>query len=74
VLGRRLLLVLAAVSVVVAACGGDDGADPAAQPAGADAAPAEYPAFMASTVLGGPQIDLGALEGTDVVLWFWAPW
>lgn len=72
--GRRLLVPLAAIAVVLAACGGDDGATPAAQPAGGGAAPAEYPAFMASSVLGGPQIDLGALEGTDVVLWFWAPW
>lgn len=24
--------------------------------------------------IGGGQIDLGSLQGQDVVLWFWAPW
>jgi hypothetical protein len=26
------------------------------------------------TTIGGGQIDLGSLQGQDVVLWFWAPW
>ena len=28
---------------------------------------------VVATAAGG-QIDLNALEGTDTVLWFWAPW
>jgi len=26
------------------------------------------------STIGGGQIDLGSLQGQDVVLWFWAPW
>ena len=25
-------------------------------------------------LIGGGQFDLGSIEGTDTVLWFWAPW
>ena len=28
---------------------------------------------IVDTAAGG-QIDFGSLEGTDTVLWFWAPW
>jgi len=37
------------------------------------ATPAAYPDVVASTVAGG-QLDLGSLQGQDIVLWFWAPW
>lgn len=26
------------------------------------------------TLVGGGQLDLNSVEGTDTVLWFWAPW
>jgi len=26
------------------------------------------------TALDGTSVDLASLQGTDVVLWFWAPW
>jgi hypothetical protein len=25
-------------------------------------------------LVGGGQLDIGSIEGTDTVLWFWAPW
>ena len=25
-------------------------------------------------LVGGGQLDLGSIEGSDTVLWFWAPW
>lgn len=25
-------------------------------------------------LVGGGQLDLNSIEGTDTVLWFWAPW
>ena len=28
----------------------------------------------AFATVGGGQIDLGSLQGQDVILWFWAPW
>ena len=31
------------------------------------------PGVVLSTVSGG-QIDFGSLEGTDTILWYWAPW
>ncbi len=37
------------------------------------ASPEPVEAGMVATADGG-QIDLGSLEGTDTVLWFWAPW
>lgn len=71
-----------AISLALAACGGDSTPDTTA-----DAAPttvasndattsdasAEAVPVVFDTVAGG-QIDLGALEGQDTVLWFWAPW
>lgn len=26
------------------------------------------------SLVGGGQLDLNSIEGTDTVLWFWAPW
>lgn len=63
---RHLLAVLIGLGLLATACGSgstpsdDAGADPGA-------------AAMAPTADGG-QIDLGSLEGTDTILWFWAPW
>lgn len=40
------------------------------------AEPDAPPALLSGTfeTLDGDTIDLGSLEGQDVVLWFWAPW
>ena len=68
--GRALSgAVLAAFALT--ACAADDveqtavGDDPAVE-ASADAG-------VFNTVSGG-QIDGSSLEGTDTILWFWAPW
>ncbi len=67
----------AALILLLAACGADASTTDTATPASDDAAdttPAG-PALEGSfaTVAGG-QLDLGALNGQDTVLWFWAPW
>jgi hypothetical protein len=71
------------MSVALAACGGGDAdVDAAADTSAAtttaatatdDASEAVATPVVYDTVTGG-QIDLGALEGQDTVLWFWAPW
>jgi hypothetical protein len=82
---RRALPIIAATLLV--ACGGNT--EPAASPATpAPAAPAataapsggdvgtEVPAALRFTapLVGGGEIELGALAGRPVLLWFWAPW
>lgn len=55
----RLTLVLAVLAIVTASCGSAT-TDDEVSPVGQTAA--------------GGQIDFNSLEGTDTVLWFWAPW
>ena len=78
----RALPIIAATLLV--ACGGST--EPAASPAtpapAATAAPSggdvgtEVPAALQFTapLVGGGEIELGALAGRPVLLWFWAPW
>lgn len=54
---------LAAIALLMAACGADDVTDDTAAPE----------PLVADTVDGG-QVDFNDLEGTDTLLWFWAPW
>lgn len=63
-------MIAVAMAFALAACSSDTDATTSAE-----AAPATvgFPTFVASTVDGG-QIDLGSIQGTDVVLWMWAPW
>lgn len=66
-----------ALILTLAACGGDASTTDTAAPA-SDAAADTTPTGPAlegsfATVAGG-QLDLGALNGQDTVLWFWAPW
>lgn len=57
--------------------GGDTTGAPAptttVSPTDAPAPPSDYPSFTAITVTGA-SFDLADHAGTDVVLWFWAPW
>lgn len=81
----RFVALLAVVVLMLSACGAGSvdevGADAAAgdeTAAAQESSPAEpegvsFPDFVATTADGG-QIDFGALEGQDTVLWFWAPW
>ncbi|WP_436793031.1 hypothetical protein [Actinospongicola halichondriae] len=62
----RLLAGLVAVSVALVACGSDDGSTEGA-------APSADLAFEAQTVTG-ETVDVGDYAGTDLVIWFWAPW
>ena len=32
------------------------------------------PAGALVDLVGGGQLDLNSIQGTDTVLWFWAPW
>jgi hypothetical protein len=62
---RRLLLApLLALAFAMAACG-SEGVTESASPSVED--------LVAPTANGG-QIDFNSLEGSDTVLWFWAPW
>ncbi|MEL7157500.1 MAG: hypothetical protein AAFN30_12975 [Actinomycetota bacterium] len=70
----RAVAVLFAAALALAACGGDDGAGDAPLAAGsASVLPAETFDGTAQT-LEGEAFDLGQLAGTDLILWFWAPW
>jgi hypothetical protein len=84
---RRALPVLAATLLV--ACGGSDpvatpatdAPAPAVAPPVSDgssdgAPPTGVPAALQLTapLVGGGEIELGALAGRPVLLWFWAPW
>lgn len=67
----RLLAALIASSVALVACGGsDDSPGDAASPP--DAASVDLD-FQAMTV-AGESVDAGTYTGSDLVIWFWAPW
>ena len=55
----RFRLVMAILAIVTASCGSETTNDEVS--------------LVSQTAAGG-QIDFNALEGTDTVLWFWAPW
>ena len=70
----RTLLSVLAFTVAASSCGGSDQATETTVSNEDDAAvPAESTGLVATTASGG-QLDFGALEGQDFVLWFWAPW
>ncbi|MEM7092407.1 MAG: hypothetical protein AAF567_05360 [Actinomycetota bacterium] len=76
----RAVSLLAHVLFVLSACGG--AATPSTSSAASSSDPAELAASDAPVALlsgefetiSGDAIDLGSLEGQDVVFWFWAPW
>ena len=54
-----------------------DGTTPPSDDAAETNEPAEVELprqFFATSTADGGQIDLGDLDGQDIVLWFWAPW
>jgi hypothetical protein len=66
---------------------GSSGAEPAAAPSGTAAPEAPGPSTatesdvvvpdalqISAPLVGGGEIELGALAGRPVLLWFWAPW
>lgn len=74
VIRRTTLAILGALVLTVAACG--SAAVESTTPAGAEDPTTSSGAPIGSSValVGGGQFDLGSIEGTDTVLWFWAPW
>ena len=60
----RALVALTALALGLAGC---------ASSPGESATVAEVPSFAAPLV-GGGELSSADLEGTDAVLWFWAPW
>jgi thiol-disulfide isomerase/thioredoxin len=86
-MNRRALAVLAALAVILAACGSESGSKPSAAPS-ATAAASPTPAsnqspagkhvpaqlqFSAKTV-DGQDFSGESLLGKPAVLWFWTPW
>lgn len=73
---RRLAAAVFAITLLVAACGGSSGN--VASDADVSEAPtrqSEVPTSSATAqTVSGSEIDFNSLEGTDTVLWFWAPW
>lgn len=80
----RLTSIVVAAGLALAACGGGSSSDQGAGTAGTpDAAgdggssggeaSAELLSFQAETV-DGTTVDLGDFAGSDLVIWFWAPW
>ncbi|MGK2930035.1 MAG: hypothetical protein ACSLFO_10715 [Acidimicrobiales bacterium] len=75
----RLLVTAVALALVAGACGG--GGDQSAQTGPADAgstdsgpeADGKVLDFRAESV-DGSTVDVSSLRGTDLVIWFWAPW
>ena len=67
------------VALLVGACADEDvrleevGAGPTAAPPTGDVLD---PSIFddSATTIDGASFDLGSLEGSDVILWFWAPW
>ncbi len=77
---RGTVAIVAAVGLVLSACGsGDDDAtvaETAAPTSTADAAvdaASDVEAVMVPTA-DGSELDFNSLRGQDVMLWFWAPW
>ncbi len=70
----RLLVTAVALALAAAACGG--GGDQSAQTGAVDEVPEADETvldFRAETV-DGSTVDVNSLQGTDLVIWFWAPW
>lgn len=66
----RALVGLAATALLLAACAAGD-----EETAVAGDQPAEVAAESGMlTTVSGSQIDVNSLEGTDTILWYWAPW
>lgn len=67
----RLVVVLVASLLLIAACGSGSGKSSAE--AAADGSKDGPPAFKAASLAGG-EIDSASFAGKPTALWFWAPW
>lgn len=66
----------AALVLTLAACGSEASTTEAATaaPDAESSAPVGLEVEGSFATVAGGQLDVGALEGQDTVLWFWAPW
>lgn len=72
---RSAAAAVVAAGLALAACGSDDSAESAPLTAGAAADVLAADTFEATAqTIQGETFDLGQLAGTDLILWFWAPW
>lgn len=65
---RRAIAGAAIVALLFSACAADD------EPLDAGGRAAEVAATGVLPTVSGAQIDTNSLEGSDTILWFWAPW
>ena len=65
---RRAIAGAAIAVLLLSACAADDEAVAAGEQTAQAADTGVLP------TVSGAQIDTGSLEGTDTILWFWAPW
>lgn len=69
----RLLSGLVAAALALAACGSGDGGTAAADGDTGSVPEADLLSFEAETI-GGETVDVSDYAGSDLVIWFWAPW
>lgn len=67
----RLASIVVASGLALAACGGSSSSEDGT--ASTTEASADLLSFQADTV-DGSTVDLGDFAGSDLVIWFWAPW
>lgn len=69
----RLLTGLLVAAVALAACGDGDSGGTGDSASSASVPEAELLAFEAETI-AGDAVDVSEYAGSDLVIWFWAPW
>ncbi len=69
----RLFTGLLAAALALAGCGGDDTSEGAVGEASGAVPEAELLSFEADTI-DGESVDVSDYAGSDLVIWFWAPW
>ncbi len=68
-----MLAAAAVAALLLSACAADDEVTVVDEATVVDDAAAPAESELLPTVSGG-QIDTNSLEGSDTILWFWAPW
>ncbi len=71
---RFLIPLVATVALVAAACSSDDSDTAGSDATASEAASSAELLDFSAELLDGGEFDAASVEGTDTVLWFWAPW
>ena len=66
---RKVIAGAMAAAMVLSACGSES-----TETSNAEATEQAAPEISTLATVSGGQIDINDLEGTDTILWFWAPW